>query len=139
MNTGYFDDVIAFLPQWQRNSPTTVRCDVQDHDPESEILYFRHYFSNVLIRASNECVANRTALSQRHQIASQLALDAFSTARQRIDQPELKTRHLSEGVVLSRPPPLGRGLVPVAPEHRKTGAIPGQTSKKFEQASVIPG
>jgi hypothetical protein len=63
MNTGDFDDVIAFLPQRQRNSPAAVRCDVQDHYPESEILDFRHYFGNVLICASNKCIANRTALS----------------------------------------------------------------------------
>jgi len=102
-------------------------------------LDFRHYFGNVLIRTSNECVANRTTLSQRHQIATQLALNAFSTSRQRVDQPELKTRHLSQRVVLSRPAPLGGSLVPVAPEHRQPGAVPSQASEQFQQASVIPG
>jgi len=111
---------------------------VQDHYAKPEILDFGHYFGNVLIRASNECIANRTALSQCHQIAPQLALDAFSTPRQRVDQPEFKPRHLSERVVFGRPAPLGGGLVPVATQHRQTGTIPSQTGEQFEQASVIP-
>jgi hypothetical protein len=91
---------------------------VQNYYSESEILDFGHYFGNMLIRASNECVANRTALSQRHQIATQLALNAFSSPRQRVDQPEFKARHLGERIMLSGPMPLGGGLVPVATEHR---------------------
>jgi hypothetical protein len=139
VNTGNLDDVVAFLSQRQRNGPTTVRRDVQDHHSEAEILDFRHYFGNMLIRASNERVTNRTTLSERHQIATQLALNAFSTAGQRVDQPELKTRHLGERIVLSCPAPLRGGLVPIATEHRQTGAVPSQASEQFQQASVIPG
>jgi hypothetical protein len=112
---------------------------VQDYYTESEILDFRHYFGNMLIRASNECVTNSAALSQRHEIATQLALNAFSTPRQRVDQPEFKSRHLGQRVVFSRPAPLGGGLVPVATQHRQTSAIPGQTGEQLKQASVVPG
>jgi hypothetical protein len=125
VNTGNLDNVVTFLPQWQRNCPTAIRSYVQDHYAESEILDFRHYFGNMLVRASNECVTNRAALSQRHEIATQLALNAFSTPRQRVDQPEFKSRHLGQCVVFSRPAPLGGGLVPVATQHRQTSAIPG--------------
>jgi hypothetical protein len=111
---------------------------VQNHYTESEILDFRHYFGNMFVSASNECITNRTALSKRYEIAAQLALNAFSTSRQRVDQPELKTRHLGECVVFSRPTSLSGSLVPVTTQHRQTGAIPGQTGEQFKQASVIP-
>src|SRR6185437_1714179 len=93
----------------------------------------------MFVRASNECITNRTALSKRYEIAAQLALNAFSTSRQRVDQPELKTRHLGECVVFNRPTSLGCSLVPVTTQHRQTGAIPGETGEQFKQASVIPG
>ncbi len=125
MDTRYFDDVVTFLPQRQRNSPAAVGSYVQDHYAKSEILDFRHYFGNMLVRAGDECIANRTALSQCHQIATQLALNAFSTPRQGVDQPEFQARHLGECIVLRGPTPLGSGLVPVATEHRQAGAVPG--------------
>jgi hypothetical protein len=138
VNPGDLDDVVAFLPKRQRNGPAAVGGDVQDNDPKAKVLNLGDNLGDVLVSTGDEGIADRTALREGHQVPAELTFDPFTPARQCIDESQLQARHLSQRVVLGGPLPLRCGLVPVAAQHGKSGAVPGQASQQLQQTCVIP-
>lgn len=138
MHTRDLDDVVALLAQGRGNGPAAIGGDMQDHDPQTEILHFGNDLGKVLVGAGNKGIANRAALGERHQVAPQLALDTLASSRASVDEPQLEPGHLGQRIVLGGTATLS-DLVPVASQHWQPGPIPRQSGEQLEQASVVPG
>jgi hypothetical protein len=94
VNPGDLDDVVALLPKRQRNGPAAIGCDVQDDDPQAEVLNLGDDLGDVLVSTGDEGVGDRAALGQGHQIPAELALDPLAPPRLRIDKAQLQAGHL---------------------------------------------
>ena len=136
---GELHDVVALLPEGPGDRPVTVHRDVHDRDPQAEVLHVGQHLSQVLLRAHHHGVADRVVAGQHREVAVDLGLDAFATAGAQLGQPELDAWHVGQRVMLGGPPPFHGGLVPVAPQQRQPGTIPGQVAQQLEEPFVVPG
>jgi hypothetical protein len=132
------DNVVAFLPQRLRNGPAAVRGDVENNDPQAEILDLGDDFGKVLISAGDERVGDGAAMGKGHNVAAQLAFDALAAAGSGVDQAKLKPGHLGQSVMLGGAATIGV-LVPIAAQHGQTSAIPREAGKQLQKPGVVPG
>jgi len=137
VHSGDLDDVVALLAQRLRDRPARVGRNVQDDDAKAQILHLGNDFGDVLVRAGDERIGDRTAPRESHEVAAQLTLNALASARPDVDQPELEARHLGELVVLCGALSFC-DLVPVATQHGQARPVSCQPGEQLEQSRVVP-
>ena len=136
---GEVDDVVALLAQRSGDGPVPVGADVQQDRPDPQILDFGDHRREVFLGAHDDRVADRVVAREGTQVLADLGLDAFLAVRPRFAQPELHAGDVSERLVLLRATALGGRVVPVAPQQRQAGTVPGQAAQQLQQPCVFPG
>jgi hypothetical protein len=111
---------------------------MEDDNSQAKVLDFGHDFGEVLVSARDERIGDRAALGKCHNVAPELAVDALATTRPGVQQAQLEPGHLGERVVFCGPPAV-RGLVPVTPQYRQSGAVSRQSGEQFQESGVVPG
>jgi hypothetical protein len=111
---------------------------VQNDHPQAKVLHLSDDLRDVLVGAGDEGVADRTTLSQSHQVAPQLALNSFPAPGKGIEKPQLEAGHLGERIVLGRSAAFCGSLIPVTAQHGKPGTVSREASQQLQQARVIP-
>ena len=94
------DDVVAFLPEGAGDCPVAVHRDVDQRDPETEILDVRDDLRQVLLGTDHERVLQGAVTRQGGQVAVDLALHALAAARPHPAQPQLHPGKVGERVML---------------------------------------
>ena len=94
------DDVVAFLPEGAGDGPVAVHRDVDEGDPEAEILDVGDDLRQVLLGADHERVLQGAITRQGGQVAVDLALHALAAARPHPAQPQLHPGKVGERVML---------------------------------------
>jgi hypothetical protein len=114
MHARNLDQVIGLLAQRLRHGPAAIRRDMQNHYPQAKILHLSHDLGQVLVGARDERIADRAVLGQGYQVPPELGLYPLSPARPDVDEPQLDSRHVGQGVVFRGASAIGHRLVPVA-------------------------
>ncbi len=94
------DDVVAFLPEGTGDGPVAVHRDVDQGDPQAEILDVRDDLRQVLLGTDHERVLKGAVTRQGGQVAVDLALHALAAARPHPAQPQLHPGQVGERVML---------------------------------------
>ncbi len=133
------DEVVALLLEGARHRPAAVGRDVDDGDPDAEILGVAHHLGEILVAADHDGVADGVVAGQRHQVAVDLGVHTLAPAGPDARQAQLETRDVGQRVVLGGAPALNGGLVPVAAKERQVGALAREGGQELQQTGVVPG
>jgi hypothetical protein len=94
------DDVVAFLPEGAGDGPVAVHRDVDEGDPEAEVLDVGDDLRQVLLGADHERVLQGAVTRQGGQVPVDLALHTLAAARPHPAQPQLHPGQVGERVML---------------------------------------
>jgi hypothetical protein len=130
-------DVVALLAQRPGDRPAAVRGDVQERHAHAEVLDIRDDLRQLLRGADDHGVADRLVTGEGGEVTVHLALDSVVPGPG-LDEPELESGHVSQGIVLGTAAAVGDTVVPVAAQHRKTRTLSGQCREKLQQPWKVP-
>ena len=130
-------DVIALLAERSRYGPCPVGSDMQQDDPDAQVLHFGNDLPEVLLGADDDGIADRAVPGQRDQVTVDLGLDTFAVARPHPPEPQLQPGKVREPVMLRRPAAFDRRLIPVAAQQGQASPVPRKASEQLKKTWIV--
>src|ERR1039458_2984655 len=130
-------DVIALLAERSRYGPCPVGSDMQQDDPDAQVLHFGNDLPEVLLGADDDGIADRAVPGQRDQVTVDLGLDTFAVARPHPPEPQLQPGKVREPVMLRRPEAFDRRLIPVAAQQGQASPVPRKASEQLKKTWIV--